>query len=308
MIAPGKEGICLAPTPNNLYFPPAKGDYIYFEMPAFDPAERAIVSASRCADAAMLAYARYQQTRMTEADLRKELAPTGFTALSLIGDCFVDNATTARGFFAANDSYALLSFRGTEKGNAADAAADADLRMTAEAGTQVDRGFLQFLNSVWWRVSEIVADYRSAHPNQPIFITGHSLGGALACLAFTRLRDPQSTLITFGCPRVGDRAYCQLIEAAAQQQLCVRVVDNFDVVTHIPLPAIGLPYDHPNIEVFWIDGQGILRVNPPNLPSDSSDTWQLASGLLAGHLFAQLARPVADHSPVRYCQWVGKAV
>src|SRR5215472_9200036 len=124
---------CLDPTPENLFFPPKKGDYIYLETPPFRPGEPATVSLSRAADASMLAYARFVQQRMALADLQGILTAAGYPGVQPIGDCFVDGANTGRGYFAYNDSHALLAFRGTEADNNNDKAADAEIDRTPEA-------------------------------------------------------------------------------------------------------------------------------------------------------------------------------
>ena len=196
---------CLDPTPENLFFPPHKGDYVYFESPPPGPGSPVEVEAAWAADAAMLAYARYGSTRMTEDEFTGILRGAGLADVHLLGDCFVDNASTARGFFAANDSYALLAFRGTEKDNAHDVAADADIPLVDSRAGRVHRGFRRYLDSVSADVVRFVGAYRTGHPTQPLCITGHSLGAALAALAFADLKDPASSLYTFGCPRVGDQ-------------------------------------------------------------------------------------------------------
>lgn len=307
MIAQGREDKCLAPAPNNLFYPPDEGDYIYFETPRYRPDEPTLVSAARAADASMFAYARYVARRMTEQDFRDRLARAGYQSVATIGDCFADNARTARGFFAANDDHGLLAFRGTEKDNANDKITDADVLMVDEGGARVHRGFQQYMDTVWWRVKELVGEYRTGHQDKPIFITGHSLGAALACLAFTRLSDPATNLFTFGCPRVGDRAFCQLIENAPQAKKCLRIVDNLDIVTHVPIATAEFRYEHPGIALLWLDDKHAPIQNPPKPPTDSSDTIHLALGFAEGHWFEDLSRPLADHSPVRYCQWIGMA-
>src|SRR6516165_4402450 len=135
---------CLDPTPENLYFPPKKGDYIYFETPPFQPGEPSTLSLSRAADASMLAYARFGQQRMVLADLQGILADAGYLGAQPIGDCFVDGANTGRGYFAYNDSHALLAFRGTEADNNNDKAADAEIDRTPEAGGLVHSGFKRY--------------------------------------------------------------------------------------------------------------------------------------------------------------------
>jgi hypothetical protein len=300
---------CLDPTPENLCFPPRRGDYLYFETPPFRPGEPSTVSLSRAADASMLAYARFVQQRMVLADLQGILAAAGYPGSQPIGDCFVDGVNTGRGYFAYNDSCAMLAFRGTEADDNNDKVADAELDRTPEAGALVHSGFKRYLDSVWGQVTQYIAGYRANHPNQNICITGHSLGGALATLAFTRLNDPASSLITFGCPRVGNAAYCNVIAAAAQTRACYRVVDNLDIVTHVPLDFLNL-YAHPSIATWWLDPNHTLRiVNPADLPSDSDAITKLPAGFLTTHwmegLPNPLPEPLADHSPVRYAQYIG---
>jgi hypothetical protein len=301
---------CLDPTAENLYYPPKRSDYIYFETPPYQSSESPKVSLARAADASMLAYARFVQHRMVLADLQGILASAGYSNSQPIGDCFVDGANAGRGYFASNDSHALLAFRGTEADNDNDKAADAEIDRTPEAGALVHSGFKRYLDSVWSQVTQFVAGYRANRPKQNICITGHSLGGALATLAFTRLNDPASSLITFGCPRVGNPDYCNVIATAARTRACYRVVDNLDIVTHVP-PDFLNAYAHPPIAIYWLDEGHTLRFNSPNLPSDSDAITNLPGGFLATHwmegLPDPLPEPLADHSPVRYAQYVGKA-
>jgi hypothetical protein len=302
---------CLDPTPENLCYPPARGEYLYFQTPAFRADEQPTVSLSRAADASMLAYARFGPQRMVLADLQGILAAAGYPNVQPIGNCFVDNANTGRGYFAYNDTHALLAFRGTEADNNNDKAADLQLDRTSEAGALVHSGFLRYLNEVRPQVTQCVADYRINHPTQNICITGHSLGAALATLAFTRLNDPASSLITFGCPRVGNQAYCDIVAAAARTRACYRAVDNLDIVTHVPPDSLGF-YAHPPIAVYWLDANHTLLLNPPALPRDHDAIAQLPDGFLITHwmdgLPNPLPRPLADHSPVRYGQYIGLAM
>jgi Lipase (class 3) len=301
---------CLEPTPDNLLYPPKRGDYQYFEAARPTPGGPFLVDAAWAADAAMFAYARYGSTRMQEDEFTVILHDAGFASVQTFGDGFVGNACTARGFFAANDQRAVLAFRGTEKDNPYDVAADADAVFIDDRGTRVHQGFHRYLQTVWWCVSRLVEAYRKDHATQDICITGHSLGAALATLAFAYLHDPATSLYTFGCPRVGDKAFCDQITTAALTQRCYRVVDNQDVVTHVPLLTAGLEYEHPTITLLWFDPNGKLITNPPALPSDWTDLAHVAFGFVNGHFIESLPtplpRPLADHSPVRYCYWIAQ--
>jgi hypothetical protein len=300
---------CLKPTADNLYYPPAKGDYVYFEGPAFrsDPDFR-FPNASWAADAAMLAYARYQSLRMNEADLNGIL-DQNFTTRGTIGDCFVDNASTGRGFFAGNDTFAILAFRGTEKGNNHDMLADLFALPVPEAvlggppAGKVHDGFQGYLKSSWTRVKQLVDGYRANHPAQEICITGHSLGAAIATLAFHQLQDQHTSLYTFGCPRVGNHDFCVSLEQMAKNRM-YRFIDYEDAVTHVP-PPVG--YRHPECTTFVIDPQGGIKKDPAALPAfkpTEAEVIKFFKGTLEGTIDNPLPQALADHSPVRYCHWI----
>ena len=299
-----KNPACLDPKPENLYFPPKKGDYVYFEGP---PSQ----SVAYAADAAMFAYARYGQTRMNEEEFKQILRDAGFKTAEMIGDCFVDNSSTARGFFAANDELAILAFRGTEKDNKHDIEADLDAlpvpqeSLGGRSTGLVHQGFQRYLRPVWQRVTQLAGDYRASHNNQEIRITGHSLGAAIATLAFQQLQDDHTALYTFGCPRVGNQVFCDSVSALGQKHPCYRAVDLEDVVTHVPFDGL-FGYQHPNFTVLWIDSNHKVVRNPSAL-TDIEDIKHLAMAYLRGELVDPLPGPLADHSPVRYCHWFSVA-
>jgi hypothetical protein len=305
-----KNLACLAPTADNLYYPPKRGDYVYFEGPPFDAsAGFHFANASWAADAAMFAYARYVKDRSNAAEFKGILNNAGFTIAETIGDCFTDNVATGRGFFAGNDNFAMLAFRGTEKDDQHDFDADLDLipwperALGGRSAGLVHQGFQNYLASVWATVAQLVRNYRAGHQNQQICITGHSLGAALATLAFHQLQDPHASLYTFGCPRVGNQTFCNDLTLTAQTRGLYRIVDNEDVVTHIPS---GLGYVHPVCTIFWIDASHQVVQNPPKMPDDRQDLEDIALDFLKGKVVDPLPGPLADHSPVRYCHWISK--
>jgi Lipase (class 3) len=305
-----KNPACLDPRPDNLFYPPQRGDYVYFEGPPFDTTPGFHFSnASWAADAAMFAYARYGNQRSNEAEFKGVLRNVGFAITETIGDCFADNVATGRGFFAANDNFAILAFRGTEKDDPHDIAADLDIipwpekDLGGRSAGLVHQGFQDYLISIWLTVAQLVRDYRRGHQNQQICITGHSLGAALATLAFHQLEDAHTSLYTFGCPRVGNQTFCNDLTLAAQTHGLYRIVDDEDVVTHIP---DGLGYVHPVCTIFWIDASHQVIQNPPQMPDDRQDLEDLALDFLKGNVADPVPEPLADHSPVRYCHWISK--
>lgn len=105
-----------------------------------------------------------------------------------------------------------------------------------------------------------------------IWLTGHSLGGALATLTAARvLREIDAGadwklggLYTYGSPRVGDHAFKEALEARAAKRgvPLVRVRNADDAVTAIPGVVLG--YEHVGMPVV-VDEHG-MQVAPKTEP------------------------------------------
>jgi triacylglycerol lipase len=67
-----------------------------------------------------------------------------------------------------------------------------------------------------------------------IYLTGHSLGAALAtiiyCYAGTVFPE-RIKLVTFGCPRIGNQEFTDQIKGDS-----IRIVNNNDAVAKLPVP------------------------------------------------------------------------
>jgi len=88
-----------------------------------------------------------------------------------------------------------------------------------------------------------------------LWITGHSLGGALAVLCGFDLRTYFPTVITFAGPRVGDLLFARLFDNAIAD--CTRVVNRLDIVPHL---GTRPPYEHAGTEL-EVDG-GFRPLDP----------------------------------------------
>ena len=83
-------------------------------------------------------------------------------------------------------------------------------------------------------------------PKQRIFITGHSLGGALATLATShiikliddnKISASPPILYTFASPRVGDSVFANNFSKLEE---CYRIANSEDIVPKIPIPTLLL--------------------------------------------------------------------
>lgn len=98
---------------------------------------------------------------------------------------------------------------------------------------EVHSGFLGELNKVWKTIkNNIEKDVGSL----PLYVTGHSLGGAMATLA--GMRHSFEKVTTFGEPRVGIH-----IDKAFKSNSHTRYINGDDPVTKLP-PELFYGYDH----------------------------------------------------------------
>lgn len=98
---------------------------------------------------------------------------------------------------------------------------------------RVHSGFLKEIDKLWGSIS---SDLERHAGNIPIWVTGHSLGAAMATLA--GMKHPFEEVITFGEPRVGVN-----VGQAFQAKNHTRYVNGDDPVTRVPPEAI-FGYDH----------------------------------------------------------------
>ena len=154
--------------------------------------------------------------------------------------------------------YLVLAFRGTEK-KVSDWLTDARCIPTVEGKTKVHTGFwdafTKYLDAegktVEARVKEILERPETKNEqgaSLPLFITGHSLGGALALLA-TKLIAPDATgaCYTFGAPRIGNYEFFRLIKTPVY-----RIVNSADVVPRVPPGAVMVMLTHAVRAISWL--------------------------------------------------------
>jgi len=184
------------------------------------------------ASMSQLAYDRYEN----DYDARKlfitKLQSGGFELIKT----FNNNQTDTQAFLAKNDQYAVLAFRGTEADKWEDVKIDATASKVSVLQGRVHAGFKIAYQSVGQDIEASVLQLNGL----PLYITGHSLGAALATVATQtlehnpRIREFIAACYTFGSPRVGNSEYDIEFKSPIY-----RVVNTTDIVTIIPLLAMG---------------------------------------------------------------------
>ncbi len=183
-----------------------------------------------------LAYLPFEKD---DAELKTALKEADFSLVKPF------NQDGTQAFLAKRDSdkMAVLSFRGTQTEGLTletffDVFTDLYATMhTDQNNVKTHKGFLLAFQKIQADVSQqfqSLIDYG-------LYITGHSLGGALALIATSEINsDNLGACYAFGSPKVGNEEFDDKIKAPIY-----RVINSFDVVPFLPFTPIMLP-------LFWL--------------------------------------------------------
>jgi triacylglycerol lipase len=164
------------------------------------------------------------------------------------------NKKPTQGFIAKTDEMILIAFRGTEKTEEEDLLTDILACRTDIKLGKVHCGFVKALKLVWKDLLKAVQKFQDN--NQIIWVTGHSLGGALATLAAAKLASTNKNyniggLYTYGQPRVGDKKFKSEFEKIFKTGV-YRITNYRDPVAVVPMSirlrihkwTIAIQYKH----------------------------------------------------------------
>jgi len=131
----------------------------------------------------------------------------------------------------------------------------------------VHAGFYSDFQSVSDQAFSLAQNYLSHYQTTTLYVTGHSLGAAMAQLAAItyKLDNPSITtnVYTFGCPRTGDPAFSSYYASTVDSSF--RTSHWEDIVVHLPQKLLGF-WHTPN-EAFFdeaFDPQYTFCPDPEN--------------------------------------------
>lgn len=122
--------------------------------------------------------------------------------------------------------YCVLVFRGSDENK--DWMQNFKFDFVNTVYGKMHKGFKQSWDLVAWSIIDNL-------PNKPLYITGHSYGGALAFIAGVYM--PHIEVVTFGSPKVMAKNYAKYLKINH-----TRVRNNNDIVTILPFDSLG--YTH----------------------------------------------------------------
>ncbi|GGD94512.1 lipase family protein [Paenibacillus nasutitermitis] len=145
------------------------------------------------------------------------------------------------GFLIESERAAILAFRGTSSATdwVTDLIAQQIVFKPANKRCLTHRGFTDVYMSAKQDIFRLLDTLPG---NKPLFVTGHSLGGALATLAaldiVTNRSHKQLIVYTFGAPRVGDPSFVRHYNKNVPVNF--RIQNEYDIVPHLP-PLVYQP-------------------------------------------------------------------
>jgi len=161
----------------------------------------------------------------------------------------------------------------------------------AGVGARFHKGFVDAIADIWPALGPAIeAEWKRR--DRPIWLTGHSLGGALALLAAWLLKRrfvPVHEVCTFGAPMIGNRTACEAFNREFAGGI-FRYVNGRDPVPK--LPALSLAAN----EFLHVDSQRLLGSHPVTGLSELVGTVasKAVGGLLSGALVDEAWRHIGE--------------
>ena len=210
--------------------------------------------------------------------LRQYLKAGGFQLVQT----FDRNETQA--YLARCKDYMVLAFRGTEPQQLRDIWTDLKFTPFKKERCVMHEGFYEAYRDI---EKELVGAVRKI--NLPLYVTGHSLGGALALIAVMYLPDMDWTAAcyTFGGPKVGDDDFTDGLFKVP----VYRTVNSSDIVPSLPpfwLALFGVNYQHAG-DMRYLTRRGDMVIG---IRGYLLYVWELAKSMLP----FWWSRLVEDHS------------
>ncbi|XGW25354.1 hypothetical protein V3C99_006631 [Haemonchus contortus] len=213
------------------------------------------VARSKMLPLAAAAYGKAPQTcltnRFTNAVLKRQLSVK-------CGPVGKEDKCSGYSAVLNGDKAIVLSFRGTDTFLQLIMESDQSVfneQISWIAGGKVSKYFNDGFMDLWnGGMKDDFNTLRSKYPSYQVWVTGHSLGGAMATLAASYIVAaklvPASSveLVTFGQPRTGNKDFAAAHDK--QAMFCYRVTHWRDVVPHVP-PEHLEGYHHHKSEAFY---------------------------------------------------------
>lgn len=285
-----------------------------------------IKNAYALAKISQLVYTPFEVNEAIRKEVISQLKAWGFSAIYFFDYTgFLDDS---QAMILADAEKIIVAFRGTEPAKLDDWARDLQVVQVKKLNGRVHRGFFGTFNNLWtsklriWQEDQEfeqkpgiknIIEQLLTEKKRPIWVTGHSLGGAMATIGAAacalELKDsfqPVVSLYTYGQPRVGDEDFKNNLLENTNSRV-FRIVNNNDMVARIPVDFIKkidlVDYTHAG-KLIYLDTKEKVHVEELNW-------WQQKQDEFMGRL-EDVGKPgsdgVKDHDLSRYIAILEKAL
>lgn len=168
------------------------------------------------------------------------------------------NKNSAQAALIEHENYLCMAFRGTNE--LADWVDNINAFRESVLFGEFHRGFWNSVEDVWEVLYTKYNELRK-QKKRPLFLTGHSLGGAMATIAASRFihqDKPFTSVYTYGQPRALGRETSRIYNSEVGGRHH-RFQNNEDIVTRVPARLMG--YSHVGASLY-IDGEQKIHNDP----------------------------------------------
>ena len=238
---------------------------------------------------------------------------------ALLGlDARLFSVGNTQAWLATDEANIVVAFRGTESPATLDGLKDILLTdamnllvvpegrlghdlSAAGVGARFHKGFADAIADIWPPLAEAI-EVEVKRRDRPVWLTGHSLGGALALYAAWLLKRrfvPVHEVCTFGAPMIGNRVACEAINREFAGRI-FRYVNGRDPVPKLPTMSLVAN------EFVHVDAERLVGLDPVSGLTDllgvvaSKAAGGLLSGTLLDEAWGTLNAEVANHFLDRY--------
>lgn len=161
-----------------------------------------------------------------------QLAASKWAVQNDFGGANPINQGNIQGFWCVKEDVALLAFRGTS--NPGQWIRDARILPMSHPWGWVHRGFGKGILAIEEDFQKFIETVKQ-QSGRKVWVTGHSLGGALAVIAAANLKIDQITpmVYTYGQPRAGFDKFAENFNQALPGRL-YRIINQSDIVARVP--------------------------------------------------------------------------
>jgi hypothetical protein len=277
-------------------------------------------------DAAVLNNAQYLATAsdlayLADAEGREAYRST--LGLETAGLLSVGNT---QGYVLSDDGNIVVAMRGSERPTSIDGLKDWLLTnannflvlpegrigtdfAAAGVGARFHRGFMNALADIWDPLcAGVEAELKKKE--RPLWVTGHSLGGALALLAAWRFEQKFLSVhrvFTYGAPMVGNETAVAAIDKAFEGRI-FRFVDMPDVVPHLPtVSLVANDYKHCQREML-LGAAAAAEAAAEHLKGLAAAGGGLLDGNVMDRIWACVQERLGAHDITNYRNLIGNKI